>query len=390
MKKIVIISNNFPNKVSGVGDYTYYLSIALAGEGFDIYVITSRYEDLKIDDRIKIFPIVKNWNLFCIFKIIWQIQKVKPNFINFQYVPYAYNYYGMPLYLILLFIIFKVFGFKTINTFHEFAIRLDLEKPKYWIVGIAQRLTGYAIAFLSNKIIVTIEYNKRKLRSFIYKMKLIPIGSNIIPVEISEYEKKELRKKIAPNNEFIISTFGTLQPNRREDKVLPIIKRYINEKHAPSIKMLFIGSTRSISRCPIEGLCKDLEINESIHFTGYLNNEEVYKFLAITDTFIFLDIDGKGRGGMNTKSGCVAAAYAANLPIVGYRGDLTGVFFKHMDNVFLINNVSGDAIIGAIKELINNKTLREKLKEGARKSYQSALDWTIIGEQYGELINKEM
>jgi len=91
------------------------------------------------------------------------------------------------------------------------------------------------------------------------------------------------------------------------------------------------------------------------------------------------------RGGISTKSGSLAAAYAAGLPIIGTKGDMTDDFFKNLENIFLIEKLEVDEIVNAIKKIID-KELYNRLKYFSKKTYEEKLSWEVISEKYKNLI----
>lgn len=329
----------------------------------------------------EVLPVIEKWRFKGLFQIIKEIKEVNPEWVILQYVPYMYSYYGVPVCIALFSVLLRIMQFKLITTFHEVAIRFDVGKPKYWIVFIIQRIVAYILALNSQWIIVAIKFYKNMLKIFKKKIIIIPIGSSSIPIEITYEEKNSLRKKFSFNDEIIISTFGGgLQ--RRYDVILKALKEYnMVRKIKPSLRVLFIGNLGKKMINLLKNMAKDLEINNYIYFTGYLKMSDVYKYLAISDIFIMIDLY-EGKGGISIKSAALASAYAAGLPIIGNRGDLTDDFFQDKENIFLVDSINVEEIVSAIKELVCNFNLRNKLREGSQKTYTNYLKWEVIAKRY--------
>jgi len=166
---------------------------------------------------------------------------------------------------------------------------------------------------------------------FSKKISIIPIGPSILPIELDENEIKKIKNRIAPDREFVISIFG--QGSKKNEFLIPVIKM-LNEEGLKT-KLLFIGKFPFHSINTLKKKAEELGVAEFLYFTGYLPSEEVYKHLCASDIFISLEnVDKRGRGGISTKSGSLAAAYAAGLPIIGTKGDMTDDFFKNLENIF--------------------------------------------------------
>lgn len=387
--KLLIISPHYPEIFGGVSDYTYHLSKTLAKMGFEVYVLTSKDEkiiseksEFNLEGHVNVLPIIKSWGFIGISHIIKETKKINPDYIILQYVGYMYQRYGVPLNIPLLVAFLRLSRIKIITTFHEVAIRFNFKNPLNWAIAFLQRLVAYSICLLSHRIVVTIEYFKKMLKAFNRKIIRIPVGPSIRAPELSQRELELLREKIADKIDFIISTFGSCAPWRRSDILLKAINKCY--KTRKNIKVLIIGREGHSER--FKCLLKELQLEPILHITGFLEHEEIYKYLAISDLFVMLDTDD--YGGISTKSTALASAYSAELPIIGNRGLLTDDFFVHGENIYLINQVNPDEVCRAISELMDNKDLRQKLRYGSKKTYENFLKWGKIGEKYKEILNE--
>jgi len=389
--KLLIISRWFPSVFfGGISEHTYHLSKVLSENKIDVHVLTFSSEkivkEIKGYNNVKILPLIKKWGFLGIFKIKKEIERINPDSILLQYEPYMYNYYGIPIWLCFLAFILRIKNFKFNIIFHEVAIRFDIRKPKYFGIAILQRIIAYLLCIFSKRIITSIQHYKKMLNIFNLfskKIFIIPVPPNILPIELDKNEIKEIKNKIAPNKEFIISTFG--QDIRTYYLLLPVIKILSNEKL--KIKFLFIGKLPSDWINNFKEKAKEMGILHLLHFTGYLNSEEVYKYLSVSDLYISLDyVDERGWGGTSIKRTSLSAAYAAGLPIIGTKGDMTDDFFKNLENIFLIKKLEVDEIVNAIKKIIIDKELYNRLKYFSKKTYEEKLNWKIIGEKYMSVI----
>jgi len=396
--KLLLISRDFPNMFGGVSDYTYHLSRALAEKGEDVYVLTSKDERVIVDmgNNVKVLPEVERWGFRGLPKIIKEIRKVNPDWVLLQYVPYMYSHYGVPLWIILLVIFLKINKFKLLTTFHEVAIRFDFKKTKYWGIAVMQRLIAYVIGLVSFKIIVSINHYKNMLKIFSEKISVIPVGSSILPINLSEKEKFKLRNKIAPNGEFIITTFATGVPKgssniytkRHLDIVIRGVKEYCKQT-SEKANLIVLGKMQNELRKALEELIVHLHMGGNVIITGFLKNEDLFRLLSISDVLVLIEgREMNNYSGISTKSSIVAAAYAAGLPIIGNNGELTDNFFRDGENVILIGEkgLTPQAIAQKIQMVLNDKSLLSKLRKGSKKTYEEYLSWDAVANRYIEIL----
>jgi len=88
------------------------------------------------------------------------------------------------------------------------------------------------------------------------------------------------------------------------------------------LKVLIIGKA-SLDK-NLMRMIKELDLKTIVYLAGILSQKEIYRHLAISDLFVFIETDA--YGGASIKSTSLAAAYAAKLPIIGNRGILTDDF----------------------------------------------------------------
>ena len=119
---------------------------------------------------------------------------------------------------------------------------------------------------------------------------------------------------------------------------------------------------------------------EAIAFTGYLSANEAIQQLRDASIYLGLMEDT----GITLKSGSVAAAYCAGLPVIGTVGDMTDTyFFKHNQNCILVNN-DPEQIAGAIQQLSQDKKQMTRLAQAARDSFDQWLSWPALYRQYNQ------
>ncbi len=365
--KFLIISRDFPYIKGGVSDYTYFLSKTLSKK-VDVFVLTSYDERVNKNIKdFKVLPVVEKWGFKGLNEILNFIDSLKPNWIILQYVPYMYSHFGIPFWLIFLYLILKKKKYKICTMFHEVRILALPSKPKYILVAIFQKIIAFFISLFSSKIIINTEFWKKLLgyKDFDKKIKVIPVGSNIIP------EKKVFENK-KRKDEILIGSFGGAKRVRRIHLHLKAAK--ILKDRGINVKYLFIGEVpfyyKKLAR----------KLNVDAEFTGHLKKEEAYNKLKELDFFIFFNkYSNKYEAGISLNTSSIASAFSANVPIISNKGVLTD---KILNGYYIECKPSEFEIADKIMELIKNPEKIKEIKEKMDYFYKEYISWEKIGGEY--------
>ena len=389
--KICVISPNFPPKRCGIGDYTYFLSKELVKKGNEVFILTSGSSASNtMDERhLKVLRSVKGWGIKHLFHLLKLVKKINPQIVHIQYCPHLYHRRGLTFTINVFALFVRIFTkYKIITTFHELYIPFGVSLKKI-LGGIWQRVMAVLIALGSHRIIVTCNLWKKLLKKLIpcKRIEVIPVGSNIPVVPLSQEKRKELRKKLSDYEDiFLLGAFGTLHPSRDYKLILKALKRLIAE--GKKIKFIWIGDPGS--DMALEKIKNDIEALELTHlfvFTKYCIPEEVSKFLQTLDIFVAPFTDG-----VSIRRTTLISALAHRIPVIGLKGPSTDEIFKHGENIFLISQGDAQELSKAIDTLLLNSSRREAIAKGGEELYRKFFDWAIIAENvtavYKEILDR--
>ncbi len=383
MMKLLFICDNFPPVIDGVGDYTNHLSNELAGRGHAVSVICSRKEEIVqnagAQTAVRVIPAVAGWNRQAIGTITDLVVDIQPDWVILQYVPYSFNYYGVPFWLRSLVSGLKARGYKFAVTCHEIFIDLELSKAKYWPIAISQRLIAFALVGMADQAIVSIDRTRRQLARYGGKVTRIPIGSNIVPVPVTDAQVQAVRRDLAPQGEFLFVSFGI----RDQEGTLRVLAD-LTKAGLPA-RLVVLGNLRPEQRQKTEELLGALGLEGRVTLTGYLGNDDLFRVLCSGDAFMLLE---QNRGGLTTKSGSLAAAYAAGLPVIGTCGHMTDGFFRDGENALLAPEGDYDGTLQNAKNVMSDPALRARLRQNSRDTHTNQLSWEKIAGQYLEILSE--
>ena len=148
MKILIICPKNKKN--CGVFDYSLIILKTLQQE-HEVELVTNKFYKKNINSKIK--DILPNWKIRGFYKLLRYIIKIKPDFINIQYVPFLYNRWGINFYLPSINLILRCLGFKTALMIHETYV--PFSNWKWIITGTFQRIQLFFLITFSNKIFIS-------------------------------------------------------------------------------------------------------------------------------------------------------------------------------------------------------------------------------------------
>lgn len=321
MMKIALISNNLPPVIDGVGDYTDLLAAELSVRGVEVIMICKIGIQAKsANENVKVFPVVSQWDKKGFGRALEILQQQRPNYIFIQYVPYSFNMWGIPLGLVGIIGAVRKIGLVCM-VFHETYIRAKIWPLQTLPVSLFQRFLLKRIAPKIFASVSSIDRYVLQLNNLGFSpVYLVPIPANIEKSQMLPQRMQELKKKLGGEHTKTIVSFGA----RNYDLLIRSFLKAYEKRN--DIKLLILGRQD-----------KNYELtHKSIIVTGVLSRTEIFEYLSAADLYISFDPVTKGKGGTSNKSGSMASAIAAGLPIIGFKGDMNNELLQSIPDLFLI------------------------------------------------------
>ena len=137
-----------------------------------------------------------------------------------------------------------------------------------------------------------------------------------------------------------------------------------------------------------------LESRSYLRNTGKMSAEDIYYALNLGDiAFLPEPVNAQFEGGSSNKSTALACVFSLGVPIVGIKGDMNNVLLKDNENILLANLNEPDSLYKALKNALNTEGSSDvgfglsDLGRNAYTTYQNALSWEVIGQQFLGLMN---
>lgn len=287
---VTLISGSLPEMPCGVGDYTARLAAAMAAEGVDVRIVTSRDARIRSLPAVTIDQAADGWRLHDLPHLIRAIRRGRPDIVHLQYPTAGYRHGLAPgILLPLLRVILP--RARILVTIHEYVHtallhRLYIAATAPWARAVitpdASQLRGFR---LPGGVIVT----------------EIPIASNIEPAGGPRRRNPDV---------LTVGTWGFLHPDKGIDRLIDAFADVV----AVSPARLVIAGDPG----PDSGYANEIRarataspVGSRITFTGRLPGMQLSEALANFDVCVL-----PYAGGLEMNRGTYATARALGLPIV--------------------------------------------------------------------------
>jgi len=283
-----------------------------------------------------------------------------------------------------IFRLYHLFKALKVDVVHAHMFQANL------FVAIAARLAGVSVAFTTehgrNSWKKPIHhYMERWIISPLVSMR-VAVSRNICEVRLESGDVPEDKITVIPNcveisekinryetgKRLRIGTVGRLVPAKDYHTLIIAFNKLLED--GLNIDLIFVGDGPERSR--LESLVQDLNISNHVKFAGF--QEDVRSFLNEFDLFVLSSI---------TEGIPVAMleAMAMGVPVVATR--VGGIPEVIQDNVngLLVECRNPEMLAGAIKQLIDDNSLREKIGGAGHEKVKCSFSREAICSQYEQL-----
>lgn len=368
--RIGIITGEYPPMQGGVGAYTYILAHELTRQGHDIHLFSTQAahsSDIPLENTIS------RWNRGGLQKIRRWAQAQKPDIINLQFQTAAYQMspwvhflpqYARPIPLI--------------TTFHD--LRYPYLFPKAgplrnWIVmHLARTSAG----------VITTNHEDAAVLNHLSHARLIPIGSNITANLTEDYQCEPWRQRIgATTGDFVLAYFGMINRSKGVETLLESAA-HLREQHGVPVRLLMIGArtgssdpTNQAYAAKIDHIITRLNLDNHIHWTGFVDGDQVAAYLRCADGVVL-----PFRDGASFRRGSLMAAIQAGCPIITTVPRVHVPEFIHGKNMLLVPPDDSHALAHMLMRFHDDISgLSQQLTQGAR-TLALHFDWRQIATDY--------
>ncbi len=381
--KILVVSHTFLPVMGGaeIGIHEIYNRL---GERNDVYILTAKprgkyleqygvkdiffcntnYEIINFVNTYKtphrlykfLGGIVPPFSLSMALATIKQIRKIRPDVVNFHF----FTHTGWALILTRLLtripIVLSMVGREDVIS----------HAPFFWKVYIR-----FLIKFAN----VVTQNSKYYLREFFTpKKKTIPYGVDTKRFN-PNINSNIVKNKLGISKEsFVLFTVQRLSGEKKIDITLRAFK-YVALKYE-SVYLIIAGKGPEEKK--LMALSKELDLEDKIFFTGYVDEDNLPKYFAACDIFVFNSIS-------ETFGVIFPQAFASGKPVVAASSTAVPEVVENNVTGLLTESMNPEEFSQGIIKLIDNANLRRKLSKNARKEALNKYDWSLIADKYEEI-----
>ncbi len=384
--KIGLVSGEFPPMQGGVGAFTVELAREMHRQGQEIHVVASRLSRPEhetgrrlrmsaVGDPVdlgyaQLHPRGRSWKWWDVGQIADICLRFDLDLINIQYQPAAYNMRTPAIN----FAPWRLRGIlPVVVTFHD--LRVPYLFPK---AGPLRRWVVYRMARISSGVVVTNEEDQRQLQAAGIASRNIPIGSNVSVQPVTPEQVAEVRVGLGlGSGECLLAYFGFLNESKGAETLLHALA--VNPE---GLQLVFIGGQTGASDPTneryyefVRGLIERLGLQERVHWTGFLPDEDVSAYFQAADLVILPYQDGA-----SLRRGTLMAALAHGRPIISTTPASPVPELKHGENIWLVPPKHPAALALAIRELAAEPGRRAQLAEQAA-ILSTRFSWAGIAQE---------
>ncbi len=369
MKRILIISHEFPPSIGGAGTYSFELGVALLKNNISVLIIAGESNNQlsnNIDEEINSIG-------GKVIRVPWRNES-RIWFLNTRiYTSIISSLYPLDL-IIFANYTSHIIGSKIYQNLKcPFKIVVHGDDVDYYfkINRLKDKIMfrrDTMINYFKNaeEVIAVSKYLEDRLLSFIQlkNTKVVHHGlsTNIITKmdsSTSSYNKTDIKKKLnIPNESYLIVYTSRIVFKKGHDTILKVLKRLLVVDY--SIHIVFIGDGEYYPQ--IRKMVSDLNLVEHVHFTGNLSREEVMKYYSASDLSILLS-----RRTGETFGIVLIEAMLMGIPVIGSNiGGIPEVINQGEDG-FIVEHSDVNEITDRILFLIKNKDKSMEMGRNGRK-----------------------
>lgn len=237
---------------------------------------------------------------------------------------------------------------------------------------------GRCMVWLSRKVVALTEdnvFDYLRIGAKRDNIIVIPNGVNLEDFENvkCKTDTNDIRKRYKLDGPVILFV-GRLEKHKGIPYLLNASRLVLNDY--PNAKFLIVG--KGSCQEEFKTLSKNLCVDSNIVFTGSVSREELLVLYSISDIFV-LPSRHEGFGIV------ILEAMASNLPVVCFRVSAMQYVVQDYVNGILIEPFSDYHLSCVIKQLIDDKGLRKKFGDNARRIVEERYTWKIVVDKIEDM-----
>ena len=382
MPRICLVTHYFPPHKGGIEQVSYEQSKRLTESGYQIDVLTSKFEGRNTNPikgiRIHHYPSLNVAKRFGVpYPIIsFKAYKTFTQLIKKCDLVHAHGHVYMSSYMAGM--VAKKYKKPFIVTQHNTFI--DYQSFLNIIEQLNDFIIGKSVLKHANKVItVSKETMKYVLKLGADKTKTSVIYNGVDIDYFRPVNKGKSREKLGlPKNRKIILSVRRLVYKNGLDTLIESVP-LVAQNH-PDV--LFVVAGKGPSRKLIEDRIKELGIDNNVKLTGFVPDNLLPVYYDAADYFVIPSASGEGLPLV------LLEAMACGLPVIATTVGGTPEIIKHMKNGVLVPPRNPEAMAETMSKILSEERLGPTIGEEARRIVENRFTWEENLRQLQEIYNE--
>lgn len=400
MKRICLVTGEYPPDEGGVADYTRCLADALAAQGVFVDVLTTRRTHASITPParlpsaggVAVHGVVPDWRWPVLMQLHRAVRTLAPDFVHIQYQTAAFGMHPaintVPRWLR------QFTTVKTAVTYHDLNVPYLFPKA-----GRLRRFVNLLPARFSHLTVATNAADHAVLAEWgrAWELALVPIGSNIPDAPPPDYDRAGFRRANGvADGTAVLVYFGFLNASKGGRDLIDVVEALRGDGRA--VVLVMIGGKTGASDPTNAAYLAQFEadvtargLTDAVVWTGHIAPSHVSAWLHAADVAVLPYADGASY-----RRGSLLAALTHGVPTVTTRptdgvGDDAGDTARAIDagsdaradagslrrggslpplvdgaSARLVRPGDTAALVAAVRSVLDDPALAAHLGEGAR------------------------
>jgi len=384
-RKLLIISGAFPPANSGEAHHALLLSSQLAERGFDVDVLTSA--GAIPAESLQVWPLMREWSWRELPLLARVLRSSSPDVVLLMYIGWIYNDHPMITYAptIARLLVPRA---RFVTQFENVIGALPGRNGRagqlcalgaVGAAGVWKVHYRFGTLFRdSHGIIALSEHHRRfltaRFRSSAQKIVLIPPPPLVMLSPDTEGTRRRGRHMLGVDQRhFLVLYLGYVYPRKGLETLFRAFAMLAEDR--PHARLGLVGG-------PLEGfedyaddlrrVPAELGIDDKVGWRGAYpwDSTDGSTMLRGADVFVMpIDV------GVALNNSSIGAAAAHGIPLVATRGEQTEPAFRDRENVLLCRPLDPEGMAEAIKTVMDDDRLRQRLAHGARRLAEEWFSW---------------
>lgn len=197
------------------------------------------------------------------------------------------------------------------------------------------------------------------------------------------FRDENIRQKYISNNDPLLLFVGRLVEKKGVSYLIKALPEIL--KKFDKTKLLVIGN--GLLANDLKRLVEELNVTDSVYFEGDIDNKKLPQYYASADIFIGPSVIPES-GDLEGQGVVFLEAMASGCCTIGTNIGGIPMSVVHERSGLLVEQKNFQQISQAVIRILEDSTLRNRLKQDGRNHVVNNFDWQVIARRYQDLFEK--